>query len=70
MKAQTTGLRVAAIVFALIALAQLLRFVMRLDVVVASNVIPLWPSAVAVIIAGGLSIWLWWLASTNVTQTV
>jgi hypothetical protein len=49
----------AALVFALIAILQLLRFVMRWDVVVNGTSIPLWASAVAFNAAGGLAVMVW-----------
>ena len=58
----TTGLRVASFVFGLITVAQLIRLVTRAEVVVASHALPLWPSALAILVFGGLSGWLWTLA--------
>jgi hypothetical protein len=52
-------MRVAAIVFGLMTLAQLLRLVIRPEVLVAGHLIPLWPSLFAVLILGGLCLWLW-----------
>jgi hypothetical protein len=50
--------------FGLMALAQLVRLVMRPEVLVAGYPMPLWPSVLAFIILGGLGIWLWKLAHT------
>jgi uncharacterized membrane protein len=50
---------VAAIVFWLIALAQLLRILFRVHVMAGSHDIPLWLSAVAFIVLGTLGMWLW-----------
>jgi hypothetical protein len=50
---------VAAIVFWLIALAQLLRVLFRVEVTARGVNVPLWPSAVAFIVLGALGIWLW-----------
>jgi hypothetical protein len=50
---------VAAIVFWLIALAQLLRVLFRVEVKAGGFDIPLWPSVFAVIVFGALGIWLW-----------
>ena len=50
---------VAAIVFWLIALAQLLRLFFRVQVTAGSHDIPLWLSAVAFIVLGTLGMWLW-----------
>jgi len=65
MNSQILGLQVAGAVFGLMALAQLLRLVIRPDVFVASHMVPLWPSALAFVILGGLSLWMWKLASTS-----
>ncbi len=50
---------VAAIVFWLIALAQLLRVLFRVEVKSGGIDIPLWLSVLAVIVSGALGIWLW-----------
>jgi hypothetical protein len=50
---------VTAIVLWLIALAQLLRVLLRVDVTARGVHIPLWPSAVAFIVLGLLGVWLW-----------
>ena len=50
---------IAAIVFALIALLQLLRFVLAWPVSINGVVVPVWASAVAFVIAAGLSVMLW-----------
>jgi hypothetical protein len=50
---------VAAIVFWLIALAQLLRVLLRVEVTAGGVNIPLWISIVAFIILAALGIWLW-----------
>lgn len=62
MNSTILGLRVAGIVFALMCLAQLLRLVIRPQVLVAGNQVPLWPSGLAFVILGGLSLWMWKLA--------
>lgn len=59
MNPQITGLRVASVVFGLMALAQFMRLVIRPEVYVAGRPLPMWPSIVAFIILGGLSIWMW-----------
>jgi hypothetical protein len=64
MNSQMTGLRVASIVFGLMALAQLVRLAIRPEVLVAGYRMPLWPSVLAFIVLGGLSLWLWQLART------
>jgi hypothetical protein len=62
MNSQTTGLRAESVVFGLMAIAQLARLLIRPEVVVAGYSMPLWPSVLALIILGGLSLWMWKLA--------
>lgn len=62
MPRQIFGLHVASVVFGLIALAQLIRFIVRARVIVGGHALPFWPSALAFFIFGGLSIWLWSLS--------
>jgi hypothetical protein len=50
---------VSAIVFWLIALAQLLRVILRVRVTVGSYDIPLWLSSSAFVVFGTLGLWLW-----------
>jgi hypothetical protein len=64
MNSQILGLRVASVIFGLISLAQLLRLVIQPEVVVAGHQMPLWPSMLAFVLFGGLSIWLWKLSRT------
>src|SRR5512134_3953952 len=65
MNSPIIGLRVASAVFGLMALGQLLRLVIRPEVLVAGHPMPLWPSALALVILGGLSLWLWQLSRTG-----
>jgi hypothetical protein len=62
MNPQILGLRVASITFALMSLAQLVRLVIQPEILVAGHRMPLWPSALALLILGSLSIWMWILA--------
>ncbi len=50
---------VAAILFWLIALAQLLRVLFRVEVTAGGVNIPLWISILAFVVLGTLGIWLW-----------
>ena len=63
MNSPTCGLRVASVVFGLMCLAQLLRIITRLDIVVGGHYIGRKFSAIAVIVTGALCIWLWILSS-------
>ena len=68
MKAQITGLRVASIVFGLMALGQLVRLPISPEVLVAGHLMPLWPRALAFVILGGLSLWMWKLGRTSTSS--
>ena len=47
MNSRTVGLQVAAVIFGLVSLVQLLRLLTRVEVLVAGHPVPLWPNAVA-----------------------
>jgi hypothetical protein len=63
VSSQSTGLRVASIFFAIFAVAHIVRLVKQAYVIFGSTEIPMWVSVVALIVAGGLSIWMWRLSS-------
>ncbi len=65
MNSHILGLRVAGTVFGLVCLAQLLRLATQAEVLVAGQQIPLWFSAVVLIVAGSLSGWLWKLSAST-----
>ena len=58
MRSRVVGLRVAGIVFGLIAMAQVGRLLLWADVLVNGHHLPLWPSARAAVILVGLGVWL------------
>lgn len=64
MKSQMMGLRVAGTVFGLVCLGHLLRLATQAEVLVGGHRMPLWLSAVGVVVAGGLSLWLWKLSKS------
>jgi len=66
MRSQIIGLRAASIVFGLIAIAQLMRLITHPAVFVAGSPMPLWPSVLAFIIMGALSLWMWTLTRRSV----
>ena len=49
----------AIVIFSFIAVAQLLRFLLRVEVMANGISIPLWPSALAAVIFGVLAYMLW-----------
>ena len=65
MRSQITGLRVASVVFGLMALAQLVRLITHPAMYVAGSQMPLWPSFLGFIIMGSLSFWMWHLAQST-----
>ena len=62
MNSPILGLRAAGLIFGLMCLAQLLRLVINLEVLIAGHHVPLWPSGLAVVILGGMSLWMWKLS--------
>ena len=60
--------RVSGIFFGLLALVQLARIVFGWPVQVASVSVPLWPSALAVVITGAFAIWAFRTAATLPTS--
>ncbi len=50
---------IAALVLALIALLQLLRFLLGWEVTLNGAVVPVWLSGVAFVVAGGLAVMVW-----------
>lgn len=69
MNQRTWGLRVAGTIFGLMCLAQLWRLATRTEVLIAGHPVPFWLSAVAALITGGMSLWLWRLSCTRVNNT-
>ena len=63
MNSTTMGLRTAGIVFAIVCLGHLLRVVTRVDVLIGGHELPVWTNAVACVVAGGLSVWMWKLSA-------
>lgn len=68
MTSKTTGLRVASVIFGLMAIAQLARLLIRPEVLVAGQMMPLWPSVLAFIVLGCLSFWMWRLSRSGVSN--
>jgi uncharacterized membrane protein YecN with MAPEG domain len=67
MNSQTTGLRVASIIFAIFAIGHLLRLINQAQVTVGNLTIPMGVSWIALIVAAILCIWLWRLSSRTGT---
>ena len=49
----------AAVLLGVVALAQLVRLVLAWPVIVNGSSIPLWPSAIACLVAAGLAVMVW-----------
>jgi hypothetical protein len=56
---ERTALRVAAVVFALVALGHFSRLVFRFGIVVGGWDVPLWLNGVGGAIAAALALWMW-----------
>jgi hypothetical protein len=63
MNSPTTGLRISSIIFALFGIGHILRLIKHAPVIVGSHHIPMSVSIVALIVAGGLSLWMWRLSN-------
>jgi hypothetical protein len=50
---------IAVVLFALIALMQLLRFILSWEITVNGTIVPVWVSGIAFVIAAGLAVMLW-----------
>ncbi len=50
---------IAVVVFSLIALMQLLRFILRWEITVNGVIVPVWVSGIAFVVVGGLAVMLW-----------
>jgi hypothetical protein len=59
MKTKDLGLRIAGTIFAVVALAHLLRLFTSASVLIATWALPLWMSAVGFVVTGFLCFWLW-----------
>jgi hypothetical protein len=64
MNSPKLGLRVAASIFGLVCLGHLWRLVRHVDVRLGAYDVPMWLSIAGVLIAGGLSLWLWRLSAS------
>jgi hypothetical protein len=50
---------IATVLLALVALLHLLRLIFGVEAVVGGRLIPMWPSGLATLIAGGVALQLW-----------
>jgi len=50
---------ITVIVLSLIAVLQLLRFILRWEVTLNGAVVPVWLSGIAFVVAGGLAVMVW-----------
>jgi hypothetical protein len=67
MNSPTTGLRVSSLVFALFALGHLLRLIKHAQVMIGSHRVSMGVSVIVLIVAAGLSIWMWRLSNLKGT---
>jgi len=59
MKTKDLGLRIAGTIFAVVALAHLLRLLTAVPVLIANWALPLWMSIVGFVVTCCLCFWLW-----------
>ena len=62
MSRQSLGLRVASMVFGIVAAGHLLRLATGAEIVIAGWEVPVVVNLLGAVIAGGLCIWLWRLS--------
>ena len=65
MNSQRIGLRVASVIFGLVALAHVLRWYKHAKISVASHVIPIEASWIGIIVFGLLCFWMWRLSASR-----
>jgi hypothetical protein len=63
MNSQRNGLRVASVIFGLIALAHIIRLFKHAKINVATHVIPMEISWIGIIVFGLLCVWMWRLSA-------
>lgn len=63
MNSQQTGLRIASLVFALVAIFHIVRLFRHTAVTIGSHVVPMGLSWGAIVVGGILCIWMWRLSS-------
>jgi hypothetical protein len=59
MKTKDLGLRIAGTIFAVVAIAHLLRLITATSVIIANWALPFWISGVGLVVTGSLCLWLW-----------
>ena len=69
MNSQTVGLRVSSVIFGLFCLFHVVRLCASVGMTIGSHPIGLILSLIAIIVGGGLSVWLWKLAGPCCTET-
>lgn len=62
MKSKILALRIAGVIFGLIAIVHLVRIIMAIPITVGGHFISRWCNLVGLLIAGALCIWLCWLS--------
>ena len=69
MKSQTTGLKIASVIFGLVCLVHILRLIKGFQIVIGSYYFGRNLSMVAIIVSGFLCVWLWKLACPGSNRT-
>ena len=70
MTSPTLALRLAGTIFGLMSVGQLIRLITQTDIAIAGYHLPLWPSALAALLAGSLCFWLWQVSFETRKQSI
>jgi len=62
-KMKDTALRVAGIIFFVVAIMHLLRVILKVEVLIAGYVLPIWLSVLGFIVPLALSLWMFKISS-------
>jgi len=65
MNSSRTGLRIASLIFAIVAIAHAVRLFRQSQVIIGSHFIPMGLSWVALIVSAVLCIWMWRLSTAS-----
>jgi uncharacterized membrane protein YecN with MAPEG domain len=65
MNSQRAGLRVASVIFGVVAIAHIVRLFKHAPITFGSHTVPMSLSWVALIVAGVLCIWMWKLSASR-----
>ncbi len=62
MKSTNFALRIAGIIFFLVAILHLLRIITEAPILVSGYLLPIWVNWMGFVVTGLLSVWFWWIS--------